>query len=67
MLDIMETENRYFVKSSKTMAEVKEVFGNVQFADGSVDGNLAYITDKMLERDFIGKIKDEHFIRVLEA
>jgi len=67
MQDIMETESRYFVKSSKTMNEVKATFGNVLFAEGSVDGNLAYITDKMTEKDFIEKIKDEHFIRVLEA
>ena len=67
MMDIMETESRYFVKSEKTMDEVKTIFGNVQFAEGSIDGNLAYITEKMPEKEFIGKIKDEHFIRVLEA
>ena len=67
MLDIMETECKYFVKSSKTMADVKAVFGNVTFADGSKDGDIAYITEKMTERDFLAKIGDEHFIRVLEA
>lgn len=67
MMDIMDTESRYFVKSSKTMAEVSALFGNVTFADGSSDGDLAYITDKMTEREFLGKIADEHFIRVLEA
>ncbi len=67
MQDIMETESRYFVKSSKTMAEVRATFGNVQFAEDSVDRNLAYITEKMTEKEFIGKICDEHFIRVLEA
>jgi homoserine dehydrogenase len=67
MMDIMDTESRYFVKSNKTMAEVSNVFGNVTFADDSVDGNLAYITEKMTEREFLAKIGDEHFIRVLEA
>ncbi len=67
MQDIMETESRYFVKSAKTMAEVRATFGNVQFAEDSVDGNLAYITEKMTEKEFTDKIKDEHFIRVLEA
>lgn len=67
MLDIMETECKYFVKSNKTLAEVQAMFGNVTFADGSVDGDLAYITEKMTEREFLAKIGDEHFIRVLEA
>ena len=67
MQDIMETESRFFVKSAKTMDEVKSVFGNVQFAEGSIDGNLAYITEKMTEKEFAEKIGDEHFIRVLEA
>jgi len=67
MQDIMETESRYFVKSSRTIDEVKSVFGNVEFSEGSVDGNLAYITEKMTEKEFTDKIKNEHFIRVLEA
>lgn len=67
MMDIMETESKYFVKSNKTMSEVSAKFGNVTFAEGSVDGNLAYITEKMTEREFLLKIGDEHFIRVLEA
>lgn len=67
MMDIMDSQSRYFVVSSKTIKEATENFGNVQFAEGSVDGNLAYITEKMTEREFLGKIKDEHFIRVLEA
>ena len=49
------------------MDEVKSVFGNVQFAEGSIAGNLAYITEKMTEKEFAEKIGDEHFIRVLEA
>lgn len=67
MIDIMETQSRYFVKSNKTKAQVLEVFGAVEFAETSVDGNLAYITEKMTEREFLAKIEDEHFIRVLEA
>lgn len=67
MMDIMDTESRYFVKSSKTAKEVTDTFGKVTFAEGSTDGNLAYITEKMTEREFLGKIGDEHFIRVLEA
>ena len=67
MMDIMETRSRYFVKSDKKVAEVKAVFGNVEFAKNSVDGNLAYITEEMTEKEFLGKIEKEHFIRVLEA
>lgn len=67
MMDILDTESKYFVKSNKTAKEVTDIFGNVTFAEGSVDGNLAYITEKMTEREFLEKIGDEHFIRVLEA
>ncbi len=67
MLDIMDTESKYFVKSNKTMAEVSAMFGKVEFCEDSTDGNLAYITEKMTEREFLAKIGNEHFIRVLEA
>ena len=67
MMDIMYTECKYFVKSNKTQEEVTSTFGKVTFAEGSSDGNLAYITEKMTERQFREKIGDEHFIRVLEA
>lgn len=67
MMDIMDTRSRYFVTSNKTKAQITEAFGNVEFAKSSVDGNLAYITEEMTEREFLTKIQDEHFIRVLEA
>ena len=67
MMDIMDSESRYFVVSNKTKAQVNEIFEGAVFAESSVDGNLAYITEKMTERQFLSKIGDEHFIRVLEA
>lgn len=67
MTDIMDTESEYFVRSNKTEAEVKAVFPDAKFAKTSKDGNLAFITAKMTEREFRSKIEDEHFIRVLEA
>lgn len=46
-----EEVNKFFVRTEKTNEEVKEVFGDVYFAEGE----NAFVTEKMSEKDFAAK------------
>ena len=70
MMDINDSISRYFVKSNKPKEEIMSVFGNVDFAEGVKDGEYAFVTAEMTEKEFkekLSKISADSFIRVLEA
>ncbi len=70
MLDIDESISRYFVRAKASLEEVKSLFGNVEFAKSASDGDTAFITAAMCEKEFKEKaaaLSDMSFIRVLEA
>lgn len=70
MMDINDSISRYFVKTNKPKEEIMSVFGNVDFAEGVKDGEYAFITVEMTEKEFkekLSKISADSFIRVLEA
>ncbi len=70
MMDINDSISRYFVKSGKSEEEIVSVFGKVDFAEGVKDGERAFITAEMTEKEFkekLSKVSADSFIRVLEA
>lgn len=69
MLDIADSVSRYFVREKGDEASAKASFGEVEFAPGTPEGEICYITGVMTEGEFKAKLaaRDASFIRVLEA
>lgn len=52
LLDYRESRNAFFVRTSSSKAEVEAAFGQVSYVDAGVDGETAFTTEVMKEREF---------------
>ena len=49
LADISTVENKFFVRATASVEEVKAVFGNVEVLDGVADGEIGFVTEVMSE------------------
>ena len=57
LVDYKENVNRFFVRTNSAKDEVEAVFGEVEYVEGVVEGEIGFVTEKMTEADFAGKIE----------
>lgn len=44
-----------FVRTTKSKEEVEAVFGNVEYIDAGISGEIGFATEKLSEQDFDAK------------
>ena len=57
LVDYKENTNRFFVRTTSEKAEVETVFGEVDYVEGVVAGEIGFVTGVMTEADFAEKIQ----------
>jgi homoserine dehydrogenase len=57
LVDYQENTNTFFVRTTSDKADVEAAFGAVEYIEGIVDGEIAFITSSMTEAEFAEKIQ----------
>ena len=57
LVDYQENTNTFFVRTTSDKADVEAAFGAVEYIEGIVDGELAFITATMTEAEFAEKVQ----------
>lgn len=57
LVDYQETTNAFFVRTTSDKAEIEAAFGTVDYIEGIVEGEIAFITKSMTEADFSVKMQ----------
>ena len=52
ILDYKNTESRFFVRTDKSLEDVRKVFGNVEIVDGVIPNEIGFITSHTKESKF---------------
>lgn len=52
LLDYKESQNAFFVRTSSDPAAVEAAFGAVSYVEAGIDGEIAFTTERMKEREF---------------
>lgn len=52
LLDYKNTESRFFVRTDKSLEDVRKVFGNVEIVDGVIPNEIGFITSHTKESEF---------------
>ena len=52
LVDYKETVNSFFVRTTSTKNEVEAVFGEVDYLEGIVEGEIGFVTKGMTEAEF---------------
>ena len=52
LADASVVKSAFFVRTKSGMDDVKKAFGDVQFVEGIVDGEIGFVTDVMSEADY---------------
>ncbi len=55
LADYSQCENRFFVRTKADKGAVSAVFGNVDYVDAGIEGELGFMTGSMKEADFDDK------------
>ena len=55
LADASQMENRFFVRTTSDKAAVEAAFGEVEYVDAGVSGELGFITSLMKECDYVAK------------
>ena len=55
LVDHADITNSFFVRTTSSKAEVKEVFGKVEYVEGVVQNEIGFVTGEMTEADFVEK------------
>lgn len=59
LVDYKSSENKFFVRTGADKAAVEAVFGNVDYVEAEgVSGELGFVTAKMTEEAFAGKVAE---------
>ena len=53
--DFAQSKKQFFVRANVSKEEAEAVFGNVEYVDAGIEGEIGFITSKMSEEDFDGK------------
>ena len=56
LVDYKEAVNKFFVRTTSEKAEVESVFGEVNYIEDVVDGEIGFVTGEMTESEFEEKI-----------
>ncbi len=62
LVDYLERENTFFVRTASEKSLVEEIFGKVCFIEDVVEGEIGFTTDIMTERDFAEKAEKINII-----
>ena len=55
LVDYKANVNRFFVRTTSSKEEIEAVFGNVEYVEDVVAGEIAFVTGAMTEADFAEK------------
>ena len=55
LADASQMENRFFVRTTSDKAAVEAAFGEVEYVDAGVSGELGFVTSLMKECDYVAK------------
>ena len=53
--DFSKSKKKFFVRTTKSKDEVEAVFGNVEYIDAGISGEIGFVTEKLSEQDFYAK------------
>ena len=53
--DFSKSKKKFFVRTTKSKEEVEAVFGNVEYIDAGISGEIGFATEKLSEQDFDAK------------
>ena len=53
--DFSFSKKKFFVRTTASKDKVRDVFKDVDFVDGGVDGEIGFVTSVMSENDFKAK------------
>ena len=62
LINYKESENAFFVRTTSDKAEVEQVFGNVEYVEGIVEGEMGFVTGVMTEATFDEKASEIQMI-----
>ena len=62
LINYKESENAFFVRTTSNKAEVERIFGNVEYVEGIVEGEMGFVTDVMKEAAFDEKASEIQMI-----
>ena len=62
LIDYKESINRFFVRTTSEKAQIEAVFGDVEYVEAVVAGELAFVTKAMTEAVFAEKAENIHII-----
>ena len=62
LINYKESENAFFVRTTSDKAEVERVFGNVEYVEGIVEGEMGFVTGVMTEAAFDEKASEIQMI-----
>lgn len=57
LIDYKENVNRFFVRTTSTKEAVESVFGEVEYVEGVVEGEIGFVTGGMTEADFAENVE----------
>ncbi len=65
LVDYKTLENRYFVRTVSSKADIEKAFGKVEYATSVVEGELGFVTEKMSEADYESKAKTIEVVNMI--
>lgn len=65
LADASQMENRFFVRTTSDKAAVEAAFGEVEYVDAGVSGELGFVTSLMKECDYVVKSADVDVLQMI--
>ena len=65
LADASQMENRFFVRTTSDKAAVEAAFGEVEYVDAGVSGELGFVTSLMKECDYVAKSADIDVLQMI--
>ena len=67
LADASVVKNSYFVRTKSDKDAVKSAFGNVEFVEGVVDGEIGFTTDVMTEAEYESKASTLDVVKMIRV
>ncbi|MBE5896584.1 MAG: homoserine dehydrogenase [Lachnospiraceae bacterium] len=65
LADASQMENRFFVRTTSDKAAVEAAFGEVEYVDAGVSGEVGFVTSLMKECDYVAKSADIDVLQMI--
>ena len=65
LADASQMENRFFVRTTSDKAAVEAAFGEVEYVDAGISGELGFVTSLMKECDYVAKSADINVLQMI--